>query len=86
MKNQPAISIKGLSKTYRFLENNNFTIRGAIGNIFRTQNMKVIEAIKPMSLEIMQGEKIGVVGRNGSGKSTLLKIIAGIYPPIKGLR
>lgn len=31
-----------------------------------------------VTLEISEGEKVGVVGANGSGKSTLLKIIAGI--------
>ena len=37
-----------------------------------------------LSLQINQGEKVGLVGRNGVGKSTLLRIIAGIYPPHAG--
>lgn len=34
--------------------------------------------IKGISIEIMKGEKIGLLGKNGTGKSTLFKIIAGI--------
>ncbi len=37
-----------------------------------------------ISLEIMQGQKIGVIGANGTGKSTLLKTIKGIIKPMKG--
>lgn len=34
--------------------------------------------LKGITLEIYNGEKIGLLGRNGSGKTTLFKIIAGI--------
>ena len=37
------------------------------------------------SLDIMTGDKIGVVGDNGSGKSTITKLILGIISPIKGM-
>jgi ABC-type polysaccharide/polyol phosphate transport system ATPase subunit len=41
-------------------------------------------ALKKVSLEIKQGEVLGVIGRNGSGKSTLLRVMAGIYRPDSG--
>ena len=40
--------------------------------------------LKNISLEINNGEFVGIVGLNGSGKSTLLKTIAGVLSPTKG--
>lgn len=84
MKNEFAVIIEKLSKTYRIFENRNYTLRGALSNLIKQQNVKIIPAIQNVNIEIKKGEKIGIIGRNGSGKSTLLKIIAGIYPPDPG--
>jgi branched-chain amino acid transport system ATP-binding protein len=43
-----------------------------------------IPIIHNVSLEVMKGELVTVVGSNGSGKSTLLKTIAGSLRPSKG--
>ena len=41
-------------------------------------------AVEDVSLELSQGDFLGIVGNNGAGKSTLLKAIAGIMAPTKG--
>lgn len=41
-------------------------------------------AIENVTMDIVQGETVGVVGGNGAGKSTLLKLLAGIVSPDKG--
>ncbi len=38
-----------------------------------------LTAVKDVSLEIMPGEVVGLVGDNGAGKSTLIKCISGVY-------
>ncbi len=41
-------------------------------------------ALKEISLNVCEGERIAVLGANGSGKSTLLKILDGLYFPTSG--
>ncbi|MGE5188322.1 MAG: energy-coupling factor ABC transporter ATP-binding protein [Betaproteobacteria bacterium] len=43
-----------------------------------------VNALKGVSLEIGQGERVAILGPNGSGKSTFILLIAGLLMPKEG--
>ena len=55
--------------------------RGRIG--FDRGSVRV-RALRDVSLELHDGDRVGVIGRNGAGKSTFLRVLSGIYEPPQG--
>lgn len=43
-----------------------------------------VHALKDLSIEVRQGEILGIIGPNGAGKTCLLNCINGFYRPDKG--
>jgi lipopolysaccharide transport system ATP-binding protein len=68
------ISVENVSVAYRFYNKPSDILREAL---FGGERHDSFWALRDISLEIREGERVGIVGPNGAGKSTLLKVIAG---------
>jgi len=79
-KNDLAVKLTEVSKIYQ-LHHEKPTL---MENIFGRNNNEKFVALDCINLEIIKGDKLGIIGSNGSGKTTLLKIISGIATPNKG--
>ena len=55
---------------------------GAIGR--NSSDVVVVEALKNITMNLKDGDRVGLVGHNGAGKSTLLRLLSGIYEPTRG--
>jgi branched-chain amino acid transport system ATP-binding protein len=49
-----------------------------------TKRFGGLSAVNDISLDIHEGEIVGIFGPNGSGKTTLLNLVAGLLPPTSG--
>lgn len=78
-----AIVIDDVSKTFRLAVDPVHSVKERLLRLGK-RGYEEFHALRPLSLDIAQGETVGVLGHNGSGKSTLLKCIAGILSPTTG--
>src|SRR5207245_2015471 len=58
-------------------------VRSPIASL-RRRKEETFWTLKEVSLEVKEGEVLGLIGRNGAGKTTLLKILSRITRPTEG--
>ncbi|MEQ1688400.1 MAG: ABC transporter ATP-binding protein [Sphingopyxis sp.] len=78
---EPQIELNGLSKRFLLYSGAAARLRGMLTG---HKSAREHVALRDVSLSIVAGESIGILGRNGAGKSTLLGLIAGTCLPTSG--
>ena len=95
-----AIHIEELGKLYRLGEREPYkALRDVLATAFTapfrhltggrrngapSQDSRNIWALKDVTLDVKQGEVMGIIGRNGAGKTTLLKVLSRVTQPTRG--
>ncbi len=90
--NTAVIRGEGLSKRYRrgalqqstlLRDHLSRALRSPL-SVFRRPKDETFWALHDVSLDVHEGEVLGLIGRNGAGKTTLLKILSRITRPTSG--
>lgn len=87
------LSAQNVSLVFPLYGNKPFPDRIGI-NTTQTENDRLIKnksgaiigvkALNGVNLDLVGGNRLGIVGANGSGKTTLLQVLAGIFTPDSG--
>lgn len=76
----PIFNANGRSLTSRLLE----VATG--GRLDKDPNGRVlVRALQGITFEIVEGERVGLLGHNGAGKSTMLRVLNRVYKPQSGV-
>lgn len=78
------ISLRDVYLDYPSTIYNRRSLKQEVFELLRLQKpqklLSDVHALQGVTLEIREGERVGIIGSNGAGKSTSLKAMAGLYP------
>lgn len=75
--------LQGVGKMYKIFPSRGANLIDALG-LPGPRRYKEFWALRGIDLDVLQGHRLGIVGRNGAGKSTLLKLITENIVPTEG--
>lgn len=78
------ISADGVWVSFAIFDYQHISVKQMALRLGKRAPAPVVHALKAVSFEAEDGDRIGLIGHNGSGKSTLLRSLAGVYEPTEG--
>jgi lipopolysaccharide transport system ATP-binding protein len=78
------IRLDGVGKVYPRVHRPGERLRAFGALLAGRQPRDGAEVLADVSLEVLRGQSLGIIGENGAGKSTLLKILTGVIRPSRG--
>lgn len=56
----------------------------SVAKTYKSLLGRTVQAVEEFSLQVAEGEILGIAGPNGAGKSTILSMLLGYFPPTSG--
>lgn len=88
MPSDTAITLAEVTKTYKLYPDPLSMTLDVLGLsrllFWKSRACQEFTALDRVNLQVLKGQRIGIVGRNGAGKTTLLKLITGNFRPTEG--
>ena len=78
------IDLEGVGKDYPLLGSGTRRLATLFALLAGRASLHRKTALDAITLQVRQGESLGIIGENGAGKSTLLKVVAGVVKPSRG--
>ena len=80
----PLVEARALGKAYPKVHRNADRLRALARLLVGSGSGDRHEVLRDVTLDVVRGESLGLIGENGAGKSTLLKLITGVLTPTTG--
>lgn len=83
----PIVELRDVSLRFRLFTGRSHSLRDWVASRVRGRTFEAtreLYALRDVTLNCREGDRLGVVGANGAGKTTLLRVIAGVFPPTTG--
>jgi ABC-2 type transport system ATP-binding protein len=80
------ITLQGVSVKYSLIRERKKTFQEYIIDYVKGKRREkhTLWALRDISLDVHEGNSLGIIGPNGAGKSTLLKVVSGVIKPSDG--
>jgi ABC-type polysaccharide/polyol phosphate transport system ATPase subunit len=83
------IALRDVTIAFPIFSSHTRSVRTAVlsrlgGRLAAHNDTVIVRALVNISLDLVDGDRLGLVGANGAGKTTFLRVVSRVYPPLSG--